>query len=159
MRFDFTSRLIFQGTKTNACKVVRVNMGFKDERRNRLHRSKATNVVKTERERESEIWEQNVTWTLALSVTLPHSTKTFENLETVANGAAIFRKRFQEIWKLLNFRNANHSTQNSRNSGSKVEWKENFREKKFRKFGYTSWGCPLFWKFWKKLFHSLLEVA
>ena len=31
--------------------------------------------------------------------------------------------------KLLNFGNANHSTVNSRNSGSKVEWKEKFREK------------------------------
>ena len=31
--------------------------------------------------------------------------------------------------------------------------------KKFRKFGYTSRGCPPFWKFWKMLFHSLLEVA
>ena len=28
-----------------------------------------------------------------------------------------------------------------------------------KKFGYTSRGCPLFWKFWKILFHSLLKVA
>ena len=27
----------------------------------------------------------------------------------------------------------------------------------FRKFGYTLWGCPLFWKFWQMLFHSLLD--
>ena len=31
--------------------------------------------------------------------------------------------------------------------------------KNFRKFGYTSRGCPLFWKFWKMLLHSLLEVG
>ena len=41
----------------------------------------------------------------------------------------------------------NHSTENSTNSGSKVGWKENFREKMFLTFGYTSQGCPLFWKF------------
>ena len=29
----------------------------------------------------------------------------------------------------------------------------------FRKFGYTSRGCSLFWKFWEMLFLSLLEVA
>ena len=29
----------------------------------------------------------------------------------------------------------------------------------FRKFGYTSRGCPLFWKFWEMLFRSLLEVT
>ena len=46
-----------------------------------------------------------------------HSTKTFENLETAANGTEI-------IQKLLNFRNVNHSTENSRNPGSKVKWKE-----------------------------------
>ena len=31
--------------------------------------------------------------------------------------------------------------------------------KNFPKFGYTSRGCPHFGKFWKMLFHSLLEVA
>ena len=71
------------------------------------------------------------------------------------------RKSVQKFRKLLNFRNfeLNHSTENSRNSGSKVGWKENFREKIFLTLGYTSQGCPLFWKFWKKLFHSLLEVT
>ena len=44
-----------------------------------------------------------------------------------------FRKSFQKFWKLLNFRNANHSTENSGNSESKVEWKGNFREKAFSK--------------------------
>ena len=29
----------------------------------------------------------------------------------------------------------------------------------FGKLGYTSRGCPLFWKFWTILFHSLLKVA
>ena len=29
----------------------------------------------------------------------------------------------------------------------------------FRKFGYTSRGCPRFCEFWKMLFLSLLEVA
>ena len=69
-----------------------------------------------------------------------HSTKTFENLETAANGTDISHKSFQKFRKLLNFQNAN-----SRNSGSKVEWRENFLEKFFRKFGYTSRCWPLFW--------------
>ena len=54
-----------------------------------------------------------------------HSTKTFE---IEANGTEISWKSFQKFRKLLNFRNANHSTEQFRNSGSKVEWKENFRE-------------------------------
>ena len=32
-------------------------------------------------------------------------------------------------------------------------------KKKIGKFGYTSQGSPLFWKFWKILFFLLLEVA
>ena len=58
-----------------------------------------------------------------------HLTKTFENLETAANGTEMSPKSFQKFRKLLNFRNANHSTENSRNPGSKVEWKANSREK------------------------------
>jgi len=57
--------------------------------------------------------------------------KLFENLETAANGTEISQKSFQKFWKLLNFRNAKHSTKNSRFSGSKVEWKENLRENFF----------------------------
>ena len=64
----------------------------------------------------------------------PYSPKTFENLE---NGAEISRKRFQKFWKVLNFRNENHSTENSGNSGSKVEWKENFRGNIFENLGIT----------------------
>ena len=33
------------------------------------------------------------------------------------------------------------------------------RKLRGKKFGYTSWGCPLFWKFRKMLFHSPPEVA
>ena len=40
-----------------------------------------------------------------------HSTKTFENFETEANGTEISWKSFQKFRKLLNFRNANHSTE------------------------------------------------
>ena len=35
----------------------------------------------------------------------------------------------------VEFRNANHSTAKSRNSGSKVEWKDNFQEKIFENLG------------------------
>ena len=58
-----------------------------------------------------------------------HSTKTFENLETKANCTEISQKSFQKFHKLLKIRNVNLSTKNSRNSESKVEWKENFQEK------------------------------
>ena len=61
------------------------------------------------------------------------------NLETAANGIKVALKRFVKSQKLLNFRNANYSTENSRNSGSKIEWKENLR-----KYGYTSRVCPRF---------------
>ena len=56
-----------------------------------------------------------------------------EKLETVANGTEISPKSFLKFWKLLIFRNANLSTENSSNSRSKVEWKENFRENSFEK--------------------------
>lgn len=49
--------------------------------------------------------------------------QTFENLETAANGT---QKRPGKISKnaekLLNFRKANLSTENSRNCGGKVKW-------------------------------------
>ena len=64
-----------------------------------------------------------------------HSTKTFENFESVANDTEISRKSFQKFRKLLNCRNANHSTENSRFSGSIVEWKQNFRENIFENLG------------------------
>ena len=72
-----------------------------------------------------------------------HPTKTFENLKTVANGTENSRKSFQKFRKLLNFRNANHSTENSRNSGSKVEWKK----KKFENLGIPREVVPFFGNF------------
>ena len=84
-----------------------------------------------------------------------HSVKTFKNLETATNGT----ENFQKLQKLLNFRNANHSTE-TRNSGSKVEWKENFQEKIFENFGIPREVVLFFrnfakccsvchWKLWK----------
>ena len=43
--------------------------------------------------------------------------------------------------------------------GAKLNGKETSGKRHFRKFGYTSRGFPLVWKFWKILFHSLLQVA
>ena len=71
--------------------------------------------------------------------------KLFENLKTAANGTEISREKFPEILKLLNFRNVNHSTENSRFSGSKVEWKENLRENIFENLGIPR--LPFYWKF------------
>ena len=50
------------------------------------------------------------------------------------------------IRKLLNFRNANHSSENYRNFAGKVEFKENFRKK-----------CSKIWVFFAKL-SSFLEI-
>ena len=98
-----------------------------------------------------------------------HSTKTFENVETAANGTEISWKRFQKFRKLLNFRNANHATENFRISGNKVEWKENFREIFFQNLGIPREADLIFGNVGKivitgavnrkMLFHSLLEVA
>ena len=81
------------------------------------------------------------------------------------HGTEISWKSFQKFRKLLNFRNANHSTENFRNSASKVEWKENFREIFFENLGIPREVVLFFWKCSitgavnrKMLFHSLLEV-
>ena len=82
----------------------------------------------------------------------------FENLNSVANGTEISSKSFQKFRKLLNFEMQTTQPQILEIPGAKLNRKTTFG-KKFRKFGYTSRGCPLFWKFWKVLFHLLLEVA
>ena len=74
--------------------------------------------------------------------------KLFENLETAANGTEISLRSFQKLWKLLNFQNANHSTESSSFSGSKVEWKENLREHFFENLGITC-KVVLFLEIWK----------
>ena len=53
-----------------------------------------------------------------------HSSKTFENLETAANGTEMSPKSFRKFRKLLNFRNANRSTENSRNPEAKLNGKQ-----------------------------------
>ena len=84
-----------------------------------------------------------------------HSTQNFEIFETGTNSTEISWEKFQEVWKLRNFRNANHSTENSR---MKVKWNGNFQEKMFRKFGYTSGGCPLYRNLCKfPIFFSALD--
>ena len=74
--------------------------------------------------------------------------KLFENLETAVNGTEISPKSFQKLWKLLNFQNANRSTESSSFSGSKVEWKENLREHFFENLGITC-KVVLFLEIWK----------
>lgn len=61
-----------------------------------------------------------------------------------------------KIRKLLNFGNINHSTENFER---KHPMERNFLERNCQKFGYTSRGRPLFAKFRKMLFHSLLEIS
>lgn len=69
-------------------------------------------------------------------------------MERAANGTEFSQKSFQ-IWKLLNFWNANHLTENSRNSGSKLLNGKKLIGRSFRKFVSTSWGCPPFENFGK----------
>ena len=52
------------------------------------------------------------------------STKTFENLETAANGTEFSRKSFQKFRKQLNFRNQNNSTENSSFPRAKLNGKK-----------------------------------
>ena len=55
-----------------------------------------------------------------------HSTKNSEVFKTGTNGTYISWERFKKIRKLLNFRKANHSTENSGNSTMKIKWNRNF---------------------------------
>jgi len=50
-----------------------------------------------------------------------HSKKNSEIFETGSNGTEISQEKFQKIRKLLNFRKANNSTENSGNSGVKIK--------------------------------------
>ena len=62
-------------------------------------------------------------------------TQNFGIFETGTNGTEISLEKFQKIRKLLNFRKANHSTQNSVNSGIKGKWNGNFQENFFENLG------------------------
>ena len=64
-----------------------------------------------------------------------HSTRKSEIFETGTNGKENSWEKFQKIRILLNFRKANHSTENSGNSGMKVKWNGNFQEKIFENLG------------------------
>lgn len=75
---------------------------------------------------------------------------TFENLETATNGTQKCPGKIAE--KLLNFRDANHSTEISRNCGSKVEWKWDFRRKVSEKFvPREEFGICCTIRYWKLL--------
>ena len=67
-------------------------------------------------------------------------------------------KSFQKFRKLLNFQNVNHSTENSRNSEREKLNGRKTSGRKFSKISVYVTGCPVFWKFWKMPFHSLLET-
>ena len=64
-------------------------------------------------------------------------------------GSLSIQPKFSKIWKqrqmVLEIR------------GAKLNEKET-SGKKFQKFGYTARGCPLYSKFWKMPFHSLLYI-
>ena len=64
-----------------------------------------------------------------------HSTQNVEIFETGTNGTEISWEIFQKIWKLLNFRKANHSTESSGNSGMKIKWNGHFEENTFENLG------------------------
>ena len=70
-----------------------------------------------------------------------------------------FRKSFQKFWKLLISEMRTIQPKILEILGAKLNGKETSGKRHFRKFGYTSRGFRLVWKFWKMLFHSLLEVT
>ena len=89
-----------------------------------------------------------------------NSTKNFEIFETRTNGTENSWEKFQKIRKLLNFRKANHSTENSRKFRDESQMERKFPGKNFRKFGYTSRGCPLFRNLCKfPIFYSALASS
>ena len=77
-----------------------------------------------------------------------HSTKTFENLETKAM-VQKFPEKIPEILESVEFPKCEPFNQKFWKF-----WEQSWMERKL-----TSRGFPLFWKVWKMLFHSLLEVA
>ena len=61
-----------------------------------------------------------------------------------------FRKSFQKFRKLFNFRNAKHSTSKILEIPlTNLNGKKTSDKKDFRKLGYTSRNCPMFWNFGK----------
>ena len=61
-----------------------------------------------------------------------HLTKNSEIFKTGTMGMEISWEKYQKIWKMLNFRKVNHSTENS---GMKIKWNGNFQEKMFQNLG------------------------
>ena len=70
-------------------------------------------------------------WTLSIQPKLS------KNMETAANGTEISGKGSRNSKNCWISETRKHLTKNSRNSRSKVEWKENFRENCFE-----NWGIP-----------------
>ena len=71
----------------------------------------------------------------------------------------IVQKSFQKFRKLLNFRNVNHSTENSKkNPRAKLNGKNTSGKKKSKTWVYLAW-LSSFLEIWKLLFHSLQEAA
>ena len=73
-------------------------------------------------------------------------------METAANGSQISWKIFLKFWKLLNFRNANLSTKNSRNSGR--NWK-----KTSGKNWFENWGIPCEVVLFSEVFENAVPFA
>ena len=83
-----------------------------------------------------------------------HSTKNSEIFEKGTNGTEISWERFQKIRKLFNSRKANFRKFQNEN-----QMEQKFPENFFRKFGYTSKGCPLFRKLCKfAIFYSAIVL-
>ena len=67
-----------------------------------------------------------------------------------------FSEKFPEIPETSEF---SKCKQFNRKFREEIWMERKLPGKFFENFGYSSRGCPLFWKIWKMLFHSLLEVA
>lgn len=67
-----------------------------------------------------------------------HLTKNSRTFPAGANGRTVSWESFRQIRELLNFRNANHLTENSGNFGRKIKWDGNSRYQFLQNFGIPS---------------------
>ena len=86
-----------------------------------------------------------------------HSTKNFEIFETGTNCKEIPWGKFQKIRKLLSLPKSEPFNRKFQKFRDESQMERKFPGKFFRKFGYTSRGCPLFRNLYKfPIFYSAL---
>ena len=89
-----------------------------------------------------------------------HSTKHFEIFETGTNGEKIFLGKVPENKGIAEFPKSEPFNRKFRKFGDKSQMERKFPRENFRKFRYTSRGCPLFRSLCKlPIFYSALASS